>query len=62
MCATLAEIRLVNDVIDKKLENRGGKINITIDQSHRYGRHRAACREPAGSYDKSTRTAIPFWT
>ena len=32
----------------------------TLDQSHRYGRHRAACREPAGSYDKTTRTAIFF--
>ena len=28
--------------------------------SHRYGRHQAACREPAGSYDKTTRTAICF--
>ena len=33
---------------------------ITIEQSHRYGRHQADCREPAGSYDKSTRTAICF--
>ena len=32
----------------------------TIDQSHRYGRPQAACREPAGSYDKTTRTAICF--
>ena len=31
-----------------------------IDQSHRYGRHQAACREPAGSYDKTIRTAICF--
>ena len=31
-----------------------------FDQSHRYGRHQAACREPAGSYDKTTRTAICF--
>ena len=31
-----------------------------IDQSHRYGRHQAACRKPAGSYDKTTRTAICF--
>ena len=31
-----------------------------IDQSHRYGRHQAACSEPAGSYDKTTRTAICF--
>ena len=28
--------------------------------SHRYGRPQAACREPAGSYDKTTRTAICF--
>ena len=32
----------------------------SIDQSHRYGRHQAACREPTGSYDKTTRTAICF--
>ena len=31
-----------------------------IDQSHRYERHQAACREPAESYDKTTRTAICF--
>ena len=31
-----------------------------IDQSHRYGRPQAACREPAGSYNKTTRTAICF--
>ena len=31
-----------------------------IDQSHRYGCPQAACREPAGSYDKTTRTAICF--
>ena len=35
-------------------------IHSTIDQSHKYGRHQAACREPAGSYDKTTRTAICF--
>ena len=34
--------------------------SCAIDQSHRYGRHQAACREPAGSYDKTTRTAICF--
>ena len=33
---------------------------VAIDQSHRYGRHQAACSEPAGSYDKTTRTAICF--
>ena len=32
----------------------------SIDQSHRYWRPQAACREPAGSYDKTTRTAICF--
>ena len=31
-----------------------------IGQSHRYGRHQAACREPAGSCDKTTRIAICF--
>ena len=35
-------------------------IVISIDQSHRYRRHQAACRESAGSYDKTTRTAICF--
>ena len=34
--------------------------DVIIDQSHRYGRPQAACREPAGSYDKTTRTAICF--
>ena len=33
---------------------------ISIDQSHRCGRRQAACREPAVSYDKTTRTAICF--
>ena len=32
----------------------------SIDQSHRYGRPRAPCREPAGSCVKTTRTAICF--
>ena len=32
----------------------------SIDQSHRYGRHQAACRKPEGSYDKTTQTAICF--
>ena len=31
-----------------------------IDPSHRYGHPQAACREPAGSYGKTTRTAICF--
>ena len=33
---------------------------MAIDQYHRYGGHQAACREPAGSYDKTTWTAICF--
>ena len=33
---------------------------VIIDQSHKCGRRQAACREPAGSYDKTTRTAICF--
>ena len=37
-----------------------GNSLVQIDQSHRYGRHQAACREPAGSYDKTTRTVICF--
>ena len=42
---------------------KGLEIWSSIDQSHRYGRHRhdrAACRDPVGSYDKTTRTAICF--
>ena len=35
-------------------------VSRSIDQSHRYGRHQAALREPAGSYDKTTRIAICF--
>ena len=31
-----------------------------IDQSHRCGHRQVACREPAGSYDKTTRTATCF--
>ena len=33
---------------------------LLIDRSHIYGHPQAACREPAGSYDKTTRTAICF--
>ena len=33
---------------------------MSIDQSHRYGCPQAACHEPAGSYDQTTRTAICF--
>ena len=40
--------------------SQGNWCHVTIDQSHRYGRHQAACREPAGSYDRTTRTAIYF--
>ena len=31
-----------------------------MNQSHRHGRPQAACREPAGSYDKTTRTDVCF--
>ena len=41
-------------------KNRNVTTIWSIDQSHRCGRHQAACREPAGSYDKTTRTAICF--
>ena len=34
--------------------------NQWLDKSHRYGRHQAACRKPAGSYNKTTWTAICF--
>ena len=40
--------------------NSSSSSNTLINQSHRYGRHQAACGEPAGSYDKTTRTAICF--
>ena len=33
-----------------------------IGLSHRCGRPQAACSEPVGSYDKTTRAAICFWT
>ena len=47
--------------MSKKLQNnRPARSASQIDQSHRYGRHQAACREPAGSYDKTTRSAICF--
>ena len=36
------------------------KAHSTIDQSHRYGCPQGACREPAGRYDKTTRTAMCF--
>ena len=38
----------------------GTVYSFPIDQSHRCGHRQAACREPAGSYDKTTRTAICF--
>ena len=38
----------------------GQQDRLPIDQSHRCGRRYAACREPVGSYDKTTRTAICF--
>ena len=54
-------------VLDKKLWLKVTVIFVqrttflaTTDQSHRYRRHQAACREPAGSYDKTTRTVICF--
>ena len=36
------------------------RCNVMASQSHRCGHRQAACREPAGSYDKTTRTAICF--
>ena len=39
---------------------RGHIGEAAIDQSHTYGRHQAACRETAGSYDKTTRIVV-FW-
>ena len=38
------------------------RLNLSngIDQSHGYRRPQAACHEQAGSYDKTTRTAICF--
>ena len=44
---------------DKKVA-RPFVVLIGIYQFHRCGRPQAACHEPAGSYDKTTRTAICF--
>ena len=53
---------IVGKIQEKNLTIWSGKLRriklVAIDQSHRYGRPQAACREPAGSYDKTTRTAI----
>ena len=49
---TLAQLHDANDATLKGISK--------IDQSHRCGHRQAACREPAGSYDKTTRTAICF--
>ena len=46
---------ITDSYYQKHLQKHNMKV---IDQSHRYGRHQAACREPAGSYDKTIRTAI----
>ena len=54
------ELELPSIPIPELLGIRIAKSGIGIDQSHRYGRHQAACREPVGSYDKTTRTAICF--
>ena len=51
-CSTQQNIDLV-----QRVQNHAARL---IDQCHRYGRPQAACREPAGSYDKTTRTAICF--
>ena len=47
-------------LIAEEITEKVRRIAGGIDQSHRYGRPQAACREPAGSYDKTTRTAICF--
>ena len=47
----------LDNIIDPP--NDDGEMNL-LEQSHRYGHPQAACREPAGSYDKTTRTAICF--
>ena len=44
----------------KHQDHEAVQIVKAIDQSHRYRRPQAACREPAGSYDKTTQTAICF--
>ena len=46
--------------LNEKVNGNKNHHRHVIDQSHRYGRPQAACREPAGSYDKTTRTAICF--
>ena len=49
-----------DDVIMVSCDSINSSLHGRIDQSHRYGHHQAACREPAGSYDKTTWTAICF--
>ena len=49
-----------NSISVVSLAHKRARTHTTTDQSHRYGRPREACREPAGSYDKTTRTAICF--
>ena len=48
----------LKSVAGKRFPAFPAHVQPAIDQSHRYGRPKAACREPAGSYDKTTRTAI----
>ena len=55
-CANLRPIWIITIKIWAKLIFT----EIWIDQFHRCGHRQAACREPAGSYDKTTRTAICF--
>ena len=38
----------------------GYSLTFILCKRPKYGRHQAACREPAGSYDNTTRTAICF--
>ena len=54
-----AHIKVMHRVMLKYSHDLRAKL-VSIDQSHRYGRHQAACSGPAGSYDKTSRTAICF--
>ena len=52
----MSSVNIFNLTLVKSLST----IERVIDQSHRYGRSQPACRKPAGSYDKTTRTAMCF--
>ena len=57
---TVLSLKCIREITHGPADGTQPGIVTLIDPSHRYGRHQAACREPAGSYHKTTRTAISF--